>query len=477
MNIALTLLGPGFVHMDHVAELKKLVPDGVLSGREELIPYSRDASHFPGELPLAAVLPRDANQVSRVLKYCYDNNIGVVARGGGTSLTGASIAHSDSIVISLLRMDRVIGISIEDRYAEVEPGVRIDNLNSLLAKQKHLFPPDPGSSLAATVGGIINTNAGGLRCVKYGTTKDWILGIEAVLMDGTILQLGNRTLKSRLGYDLTSLIVGSEGTLAIVTRAFLKIAPAPSDTARLLAYFDSIESLGRSVAAVKAAGIDPMIAEYLDRMTMDAVESTGTFTFPRDANYVLLLDIDAPGEALESRLADVKSILEGGGAKQVVSTTDRGEMERLYTARKGAYSSLLRMRKSERDIVIIGDIVVPPSSLPSVLRSIDTLVAEQHIRLALFGHIGDGNIHANIFMDADDAGEKRRAEEFQKLLGRLALEAGGSVSAEHGIGMEKVELLEMEYAYRHSGKALDLMKSVKSVFDPKGLLNPGKVFN
>ena len=458
-------------------DLSAIVPDGVLSSREELIPYTRDASHFQGKLPVAVVLPRTTEQVSRVLKYCNDHSIRVVARGGGTSLTGASIAVDNAVVMSLLRMDSVLSISVEDRCAEVEAGVRIDNLNLKLSKVGQIFPPDPGSSIAATVGGIINTNAGGLHCVRYGTTKDWILGLEAVLMDGSVLRLGNRTLKSRIGYDLTSLIVGSEGTLAVVTRAFLKIVSKPEDVGRVLAFFMDIESLGRAVAAIKASGIEPLTAEFMDRMTMDAVESTGTFKFEVRAPYVLLLDVDGPGEAIGRRLAAASAILSENGATGVVSTRDGDEMERLYTARKGAYSSLLKLRKSERDAVVIGDIVVPPSSLPAVLRRIGELVSADGVRVALFGHIGDGNIHANIFVDFSDSAETGRVERFHTHLAETALEHGGSVSAEHGIGIEKIGLLRMEYSSRHSEKALDIMKSMKSLFDPKGLLNPGKVFD
>lgn len=463
--------------MDAQQELRKIIPDGVLTGKEQLIPYTRDASHFQGEFPLLVVLPRSTEQVSAVLRYCNENNITVVARGGGTSLTGASIPTGRCIVMSLLRMDEIRGISVEDGCAEVGAGARIDSINLKLAKQGYLFPPDPGSSLAATVGGIISTNAGGLRCVRYGTTKDWILGMEVVLMDGTVLQIGNRTLKSRIGYDLTSLMVGSEGTLAVVTKAFIKIVPRPEKVGRLLAYFDDIASLGRAVASIKASGIEPLIAEYLDRMTMDAVEKSGAFTFSVKAPYLLLLDVDGPEESLGRYISQAAEILTRDGALQVVSTTDDSEMEKLYTARKGAYSSLLRLRKSEKDLVVIGDIVVPPSSLPDVLRQVETLVREGSIRVALFGHIGDGNIHANIFVNLEDADETKRVEQFQSRLAQTALNHGGSVSAEHGIGIEKKSLLRMEYDSRQSAKALELMKKMKAVFDPKGLLNPGKVFD
>ncbi len=462
--------------MNVAQDLTKKFPGCVLQTPEELLPYRSDASHFGGDLPLAVVMPENTAQVSELMDYCYRNGIPVVARGGGTSLTGASVIMGKGIVVDLLRMDRIVEVSVTDKYVLAEAGVRIDDLNERLGRAGHLFPPDPGSSIAATVGGIISTNAGGLRCLRYGTTKDWILGLEAVLCDGRIIQCGNKTLKSRIGYDLTSLLIGSEGTLAIVTKAYLKITNLPESTGRVVAYYSDISSLGRAVADVRSAKIQPTIAEFLDRKTMDAVQKSGKVTFPAESSYMLLLDVDGPVEAIDRYMNDIISALSGSNPLKVQSTRNESEMRTLYLARKGAYSSLLKVRRGENDHVLIGDIVVPPSELTMVLSEISLLADQMKVSAALFGHIGDGNIHANMFVDFTDAEESARVGKFHIEMAKLALVHGGSVSAEHGIGVEKRELLEMEYEHRSSMATLELMKKLKAVMDPKGILNPGKVF-
>lgn len=464
------------MRMNVAFDLSKKFPGCVLQTQEELLPYRSDASQFGGDTPLAVVLPENTAQVSELMKYCYQNDIAVVARGGGTSLTGASVVMGKGIVVDLLRMDRIAEVSVTDKCVLAEAGVRIDDLNERLARAGHLFPPDPGSSIAATVGGIISTNAGGLRCLRYGTTKDWILGVEAVLADGRVIQCGNRTLKSRIGYDLTSLLVGSEGTLAIVTKAYLKITNLPESTGRVVAYYTDISSLGRAVADVRTGKIQPTIAEFLDRKTMDAVERSGKVTFPDEAAYMLLLDVDGPAEAIDRYLNDLTSTLGASKPLKVQSTRDESEMRTMYLARKGAYSSLLKLRRSENDHVLIGDVVVPPSELSMMLSETSVLADQMKVAVALFGHIGDGNIHANMFVDFSDADESGRVEKFHTEIARLALSHGGSVSAEHGIGVEKRELLKMEYEHRSSMATLEVMKGLKAVMDPKGILNPGKVF-
>lgn len=461
--------------MDAVSEISRIVPGGVLTVREELLPYLSDASHFEGDIPLAVVFPATAGQVSGILRICNSQGIAVVPRGGGTSLTGASVLRGKGIIVDMLRMNRITEISTTDKYAACEPGVRIDDLNNILSKHGHFFPPDPGSSIAATVGGVISTNAGGLRCLRYGTTKDWVLGIEAVLPDGSIVQFGNRTLKSRIGYDMTSLVVGSEGTLCIVTKAFLKIANRPEAVSRIVAYYSDISSLGKAVSDIRSGNVQPLVAEFLDRKTMDAVSKSSSISFP-DASFMLLLDIEAPAEAMKRYSDEVVSALSASSPISIVRTDNEKEMQALYMARKGAYSSLLKMRRSPGDSVLIGDVVVPPSSLSAVLSEISELAEKMGVYTALFGHIGDGNIHANMFVNFGDREEAQRVDDFHTRMAQIALEHGGSVSAEHGIGIEKRKLLELEYSYRHSEMSIEVMRSIKRAIDPNGIMNPGKVF-
>lgn len=462
--------------MDIVSKLKDIVGEHVLTSREDLIPYKKDASFFNGLEPLAVVVPGNVPEVSGVMKFCNDNRIPVVVRGGGSSLTGASILREEGIVLSMARFDKIVETKIEDRYVVAEAGVKIDALNQHLAKFKHFYPPDPASSIAATIGGSINTNAGGLRAAMYGTTKEWVLGLEIVLPDGTVIQTGGKVLKRSIGYDLTALIIGSEGTLGVVTKAILKIAPLPEKYGRIMVYYRSISEAGRAVASLKNRGITPLIAEFMDRISMDSITHTKGIKFPDGAEYLLIIDISSTEESLLKKLNEALEILKKTDIMDIRVTTDPVEMDAMYQARKGLYSSQLNERTSMNEYVVIGDIVVPASQLPDTLNKIKEKINEYGLKVALFGHIGDGNIHANIFADTSNDEMMKKVNGFMMDLGRIALEHEGSVSSEHGIGMEKIELLKEEFRYKKSEKNLELMIQIKKIFDPNNILNRGKLF-
>ncbi|GGM68492.1 FAD-binding oxidoreductase [Thermogymnomonas acidicola] len=462
--------------MPGISSLKAELGDAIITDEKEMIPYMSDASYFPGQMPEAVCIPNTVDQVSRILRFCNDNDVPVVVRGGGTSLTGASIPVEGSVVLSMARFDRILEIRTDDKYAVVEPGVRLDRLNSELSRYGHFYPPDPASSMAATVGGSISTNAGGLRAAMYGTTKNWVLGLEVVIPNGKVLWLGGKTLKRTSGYDLTALFVGSEGTLGVITKAVLKIWPLPEARGRISAYFDRIESVGLATAELKKRGKVPMIAEFLDRIAMDSLEHTRGIRFPQDAEYLLLVDIASTRESLKRELEEAVGIIGEFSPSQISYTTDREEMERMYAARKGAYSSLLEERKDSSERVIIGDVVVPASRLPEALRRIRDLIRERGFRASLFGHIGDGNIHINLYADPGKREVMEEVDRLQLEIGRIAVSLEGSVSAEHGIGMEKIGLLREELRMRDSEYVIDIMRAIKATFDPKGILNRGKVF-
>lgn len=462
--------------MDIVNKLKDIVGEHVLTSREDLIPYKKDASFFNGLEPLAVVVPGNVPEVSGVMKFCNDNRIPVVVRGGGSSLTGASILREEGIVLSMARFDKIVETKIEDRYVVAEAGVKIDALNQHLAKFKHFYPPDPASSIAATIGGSINTNAGGLRAAMYGTTKEWVLGLEIVLPDGTVIQTGGKVLKRSIGYDLTALIIGSEGTLGVVTKAILKIAPLPEKYGRIMVYYRSISEAGRAVASLKNRGITPLIAEFMDRISMDSITHTKGIKFLDGAEYLLIIDISSTEESLLKKLNEALEILKKTDIMDIRVTTDPVEMDAMYQARKGLYSSQLNERTSMNEYVVIGDIVVPASQLPDTLNKIKEKINEYGLKVALFGHIGDGNIHANIFADTSNDEMMKKVNGFMMDLGRIALEHEGSVSSEHGIGMEKIELLKEEFRYKKSEKNLELMIQIKKIFDPNNILNRGKLF-
>jgi glycolate oxidase len=462
--------------MDIISALKSIVGEHVLSSKEDLIPYQKDASFYEGVNPLAVVIPRTTEEVSKIMKFCYDNNIEVVTRGGGTSLTGSSILTSKGIMISMERFDKILEAKIEDRYVIVEPGVRIDNLNSYLALYSYFYPPDPASSIAATVGGSIATNAGGLRAAMYGATKEWVLGLEVVLPTGKIVQFGGKILKRTLGYDLTAIMIGSEGTLGIITKAILKIAPLPEQSGRILTYFSTIETAGEAVSELKKNGITPLIAEFMDRYSMDAITKIKKITFPKDAKYLLIIDIASTKESINNKLEESSKILKKFNPIDIQVTTDPVEMDRIYQARKGLYSSQLQERADVNEYVIIGDVVVPTSELPNTLKEASNKIGEYGFKVVLFGHIGDGNIHTNIFADVKDPEKMKKADSLMIEIGKIAIKHGGSVSSEHGIGLEKRVLLIEEFKQKGSLENLEIMKNIKKIFDPKNLLNRGKIF-
>ncbi|EQD28321.1 D-lactate dehydrogenase (cytochrome), partial [mine drainage metagenome] len=294
----------------------------------------------------------------------------------------------------MAKFNRILSISPADRYAVVEPGVRLDDLNEKLAEINFIYPPDPASSMAATVGGSISTNAGGLRASMYGTTKEWVLGLEVVLPNGNMMTTGGRVLKRSAGYDLTALFIGAEGTLGVITKAFVKIWPKPEATGRILAYYDTIEKVGLAIKNVKSAGITPLIAEFLDKITMDSLRKAKGMSFPETASYMLILDVASTNLSISADLERTAKILRELEPIDLSITRDPDEMARIYEARKGAYSSLLKVRKSSSQRVIIGDVVVLASELPAALKLVAGKADELGIMVALFGHISDGNIHA-----------------------------------------------------------------------------------
>ncbi|WP_337860028.1 FAD-binding oxidoreductase [Ferroplasma sp.] len=446
----------------------------ILTTKEELIPYMKDASYIKGEMPLAVCLPKNSEEIAKIMHICNKNKINVTARSAGTSLTGSSVESVHGIIISTMNLSKIIDINTSSRYAVCEPGVRIDILNEELKKYNFFYPPDPASSRASTIGGSLSTNAGGLRAVRYGATKEWVLGLEAVLPTGEIIKTGEYTLKRSAGYDLTALFIGSEGTLGIITKAILKIEPLPEATGKIIGFYGDIISVGKSMDLIKSKGITPIIAEFMDRGTIESIKKNMGIKVPESTNYLLMIDLDAPPEALERKISAAKEIMEKY-AENIIVIRDRDKMDQIYSARKGAYSALLEQRENNRQLIVIGDVIVPSSELAESLTEIDQCVKNDGLKATLFGHIGDGNIHANIFMDNTKEG-RTRMEKLQMDIAKVAIKHNGSVSAEHGIGTEKNKLLYEEYKERNSLYSLEIMKLIKKAFDPNNILNRGKIF-
>jgi len=440
--------------------------------------YSREPSGLEGGAE-AVVFPESVEDVRELVRWAYRSGAALYPQGSGTSLSGSAVPRPPGVVVSFERMRRV---RVVDGYAFVEPGVRIDELNAVLAARGYMFPVDPASSAVATVGGAVNSGAGGMRGARYGTMRDWVLGLELVLADedASVVFAGCRTLKCRQGYDLARLIVGSEGTLALVTKAALKITPLPEQVVYALAFYPSLEDLARAVVAVREAGVLPQIMEFLDARTVDIAAAAAGVPELAGKGHMLLVGVEAQREAAERVLDWLVSTLRSHGASTIVTawTTEEAEERGLFRVRRSLFPAQVAAARertgSERVLVLIEDIVVPPSRLVEAVEAIRALEAKYGLPTLIGGHIGDGNLHPAVGYDPERPGEAERVHAWYMEVMEVALRLGGSVSAEHGIGVLKKEGLRLEARYRGE-RLLDLMRGVKRVFDPKGILNPGKV--
>ncbi len=443
--------------------------------------YSREPSGLESPA-LAVVFPETTGDVSRLAKYAYSHDLRLFPQGSSTSLSGSAVPLDEGVVVTFEHMNRVREISVVDSITVVEPGVRIDELNLELAGKGYMFPVDPASSAVATVGGAINSGAGGMRSAKYGTMRDWVLGLEIVLPDehGSVLRLGCRTLKCRQGYDLVRLIVGSEGTLAMVTEAVLKIAPLPEQVVVALAFYPELRDVAEAVVAVKEQGVQPYIMEFMDDRTVEAAAKTVEVSVEA-SGHMFLVGVDVNREAAERTASWLSRTLSSAGATRlyVAGTVNEAEERGFFTLRRSLLPAQMRVAReitgSPRTLVYIGDIAVPPSKLVDAVEELRSLEAKYGLFTMIGGHIGDGNLHPAVGLDPRNKEQARRVEEWYLEVMELALKLGGTISSEHGIGLLKREGLRREFQHLGSEKALELMKGLKRLFDPKGVLNPGKV--
>ncbi len=432
----------------------------------DLVSYSSDASEHMHR-PEAAVWPQDAEQVRAIVQLANAEGFPVIARGAGTGLSGLSVPVRGGLVLDLSRMDQILEISIGDRVAVVQPGVVYGNLEKALAPYGYVFPPDPASGKACTLGGNVSTNAGGVKGAKYGTTRDYVLGLRVVLGDGRLMKVGTRAMKTSSGYDLTRLFVGSEGTLGIITEIILKISPKPLATATTLAVFDNLEDAGRAVSGVMSSGVIPSVLEVLGRETLKAINQNTDLALP-EVDALLLAETDGytQGEA-DFQMEEVVAQFQANHARQISRAESAAQAAELWKARKSCVPVLARLRPS----FILEDITVPISQVAPTLRGVQEIAARHRVQIATFGHAGDGNLHPQIIYDADDPEESRRVEAAAHDLFQLAVDLGGTLTGEHGIGLSKAAYMELE----HDPVAMDLMRSIKKVCDPHNILNPGKM--
>lgn len=443
--------------------------------------YSREPSGL--SFPAAAVVfPENTSDVSKLASFAYKRDVKLFPQGSTTALSGSAVPAEGGIVVSFERMNRIVGVSVVDSIADVEPGVRIGDLNVELARYGYMFPIDPGSVSISTIGGAINAGAGGLRGAKYGTTRDWVLGLTAVLPDerGSVLRLGCRTTKCRQGYDLVRLIVGSEGTLAMVTEATLRITPLPEAVAVSLAFFKELEDLFEAYREIKESKVQPLMLEFMDHeTTVLAKEASGAAV---DAEgHMLLAAVDCNREAVDRYAEWLVRVMERRGAVKtyLAKSMEEAEARGLFTLRRSLFPAQVFMGQrsfpGRKLLVLLEDIAVPPSRLLDAVREIREVSADLGLKVSIGGHVGDGNLHPSTAFPLDDERLKAKVAEWHEKITRIAIKLGGTVSAEHGIGLLKKEPLRQELSALGSERAIDLMKEIKKVFDPKNILNPGKV--
>ena len=432
----------------------------------DLVSYSYDASeHF--HRPSCGVWAASAEQVSEILKIANREIVPVIPRGAGTGLSGMAIPAKGGIVLDMTRMNRILDLRIEDRLAIVQPGVVYATLEKALLPHGFFFPPDPASGKVCTLGGNVATNAGGVKGAKYGTTRDYVLGLQVVLPDGRIMRTGARTMKSVSGYDLTRIFVGSEGTLGVITEITLKINPKPPAASTALATFDDLGDAGRAVSEIVRSGILPSVLEILGRETLLAINRNSDLKLP-EVDAMLLAETDGytQGET-DHQMREILAIFRRNRAKEVKEAKDAEEAAELWKARKSAYAVLARIKTH----FVLEDVTVPMARVPDLLKGVSAIAAKYRLQIATFGHAGDGNLHPQILYDGYDPDEVKRTEEASRELFTLAVSLGGTLTGEHGIGLSKAPYMTLE----HDPVAMSVMRSLKRMFDPNNILNPGKM--
>jgi glycolate oxidase len=451
-------------------ELISLLGAGqVLTRQEDLIPYSFDATAALRQQPGCVVFPRTVEEVAGVLSVARAKHMPVVTRGSGTGLSGGSLPSLNCIVLCLVKMDRVLKLDDKNLTMLVEPGVITQKIAELADGAGLLYPPDPGSMKISTIGGNIAENSGGLRGLKYGVTRDYVMGLEVVMADSRVVWLGSQCVKDVAGYSMKDVFIGSEGTLGIITKALLKLVPKPQMKKTLLATFKRMDAAAATVSAIIADKIIPCTLEFLDKVTIRCVEEYTHIGLPLDAEALLLMETDGHPAAVDDEVRRMEQIARQNGADSVLVAQSAEESARLAIARRSAFSALARASPT----TILEDATVPRSELAKMIQFIQEVGARHQLRIATFGHMGDGNLHPTFLTDERDAAEMERVEQAMQEVFDYAIKLGGTITGEHGVGIAKKKFLPRALG-DHS---LDLMRQLKRTLDPEGLLNPGKIFD
>lgn len=443
-------------------------PENVLTDRAELITYSYDATPgIPREIPGVVVFPENTKQIQELIFLARQTKTPIYPRGAGTCLSGGPVPLSKGAVISFQRMNKILEIDPDNLTATVQPGVVIADLNSAVSKYGLIYPPDPGSMATATVGGSVAENSGGLRGLKYGVTKHYIMGMEVVLPTGEIFRYGGKTVKNVTAYDFTSLFVGSEGTLGIITEIICKLIPAPKYRKSMIAFFDKLTDAGKTVTDIVKAHVIPATLEIMDKVTIKTVENYAKVGLPTDVEALLLIEVDGMGkDSVQWEAEKCIEIIQQNNGKYKIAETEQ-ERDSLWAARRAALPALAQVKPA----TILEDATVPRTKIVDMLISIQNIAKKYNLMIGTFGHAGDGNLHPTILIDPLDKDEMERLHKAVDEIFEVALQLGGTLSGEHGIGVAKLKYLKNEI-----GRAgIETMRRIKQALDPDNILNPGKL--
>ncbi len=440
--------------------------EGLITSDNELTVYETDALTAYRSKPLAVVLPETTEQVAAILRYCHENRIPVVARGAGTSLCGGSLPQEDSIIIGVAKMNRVLSVDYANRSMRVQTGITNLGVSNAVAADGFFYAPDPSSQLACTIAGNIAMNSGGAHCLKYGVTTNNILGLKLVTVDGDIVDIGGDYLDGS-GYDLLGLMIGSEGQLGIVTEAVVRILPLAEGARPVLFGFERIADAGKTVSDIIGAGIVPVAMEYMDKQAVEICEAYAKAGYPLDVEALLIIEVEGSDEEMDSTLARIVTIAEANHVKVVKESKSAMEAAAIWKGRKSAFGATGRIAD-----YICMDGTIPTSTLPVVLERMDAIIKHYGLKVANVFHAGDGNLHPLIMFNCNDPEELAKAEAAGEDILKLCVEVGGCLTGEHGVGIEKRDLMPFQF----NTADLDQQMRIKSAFDPRWILNPSKVF-
>lgn len=454
---------------DVIHDLDSVLPgDSILATEEGLICYGSDATRVQGS-PDVVVHPADAGIIAEIIKIAASHSVPVVPRGAGTGLSGGAVPSRGGIVVVTEKLNNIKEIDTVDMVAVVEPGVVTASLHDTAEAAGLFYPPDPASFKACTIGGNIAENAGGLRGLKYGVTRDYVMALDVVMPSGALMRTGGRTLKNVTGYDMTRLLVGSEGTLGFITAATLKLIPKPEAKAAFLAAYGTLEAASEAVVSIIKAGITPSTLEIMDEVTINAVREYQRAGSGMDFKALILAEVDGSAQEVTRQAAKLEAVLGNTGAAEVRQAVDPAEQATLWSARRAALTALARISPS----VVLEDATVPRRQLPAMIRAIGAVAEKHGLLIGTFGHAGDGNLHPTIITDLRVAENRKKVHAAVVDIFKAAIALGGTLSGEHGIGLAKAEFLESELGETGVGA----MKAVKHALDPLNIMNPGKIFN